>query len=118
MKEAVKNAVNLYLARFNRILAWFTLPLLVFFVLCGYGATNPTMVGAFTGGLLSRTLSIHLHTVLTPVVLVLLLIHTLIGLKFALIRWGVQDGKLLNGFLITLGIFAMTLVIVFQTLSV
>lgn len=114
----MKGAANFYLARINRVLIWFTLPFLVFFIACGYGATNPEVVGAFTGGLLTRTLSIYLHTVLAPAVLVLLLIHTLIGLRFTLMRWGVRDGKLFNAFLILLGAFAAALVIVLQTLSV
>jgi hypothetical protein len=118
VKAAVKNGANFRLARLNRILAWFTLPLLVFFVLCGYGSTNPGIVGGLTGGLLTRTLSINLHTLLAPAVLILLLVHMLIGLRFALLRLRVQDGKLLNGFILALGIFFMMTIVVFQTLSV
>jgi hypothetical protein len=86
-----------YLIRFNRLLVWLTLILFVAFILFGYGILNPRVVGELTGGLLT-----------------LLLIHILIGGRTALIRWGVKQGKLLDAFLILLGVFAVTLFAVMQ----
>ena len=105
---------NRYLVKFNRILIWATLVVFAFFVVCGFGTTNPELLGQLTGGILNRAVSIHLHTVLAAPVLVLLLIHTLIGLKLALIRWGVEDGILLNAFIIGLGVFVTAIILVLQ----
>ncbi|MEM4704070.1 MAG: hypothetical protein QXJ02_03280 [Candidatus Bathyarchaeia archaeon] len=108
--------VNYYLAKINRTLIWVTLALFAFFTLCGYGITNPILVSRLTGGLLNRTLSLYYHTLLAFPVLLLMLIHVLIGLKFALMRWGVKDGKLLNSFIVALGIFTIAIIILFEKL--
>jgi len=107
---------NGYLFRLNRLLVWPTLILFMVYVACGYGITNPKLVGELTGGLLSRALALYLHTLLAAPVLILLLIHILIGLKFTLTQWGVKEGALLNAFLILLGAFATALLILMQTL--
>lgn len=105
---------NRYLVKFNRILVWPTLIVFALFSICGFGITNPDMLEQLTGGILNRAVSIHLHTILAAPVLVLLLIHTLIGLKLTLIRWGVEDGILLNAFLIGLGVFVTAVILVLQ----
>lgn len=103
-----------YLARFNRILVWLTCILLVFFIVCGFGITNPLLINAMTGGVLTRSLSLHLHTTLAAPVMTLLVIHAMIGLRFNMIRWGVKEGKLLNVFTIGLSAFLIALFIIME----
>ena len=105
---------NDFLVRVNRLLVWPTLFLSVAYVIFGYGITNPGVVSELSGGVLNRALSLYLHTVLAVPVLVLLLVHILIGLRSALIRWGVKKGTLLNTFLLLLGIFAVVLLLLMQ----
>jgi len=52
-----------------------------------------------------------LHVNLAAPVLILLLIHLLIGMRTALTRWGMEEGMLLNAFVIGLGLFVATLII-------
>ena len=73
--------------------------------------TNPRMVSELTGGVFTFSVSQYLHLNLAVPVLILLMIHVLIGLKTALNRWGVEEGKLLNVVLIALGFFATALII-------
>jgi thiosulfate reductase cytochrome b subunit len=105
-----------YLIRFNRLLVWVTLVLLIAFVIFGYGILNPKVVGELTGGLLTRGVSLQLHIALAFPLLILLLIHILIGARTALTRWGVKQGELLDAFLILLGVFVVTLLAVMQYL--
>jgi hypothetical protein len=105
-----------YLIKFNRLLVWLTLILFIAFISFGYGILNPRLVGELTGGVLTRTVSLQLHIALAFPLLTLLLIHILIGAKSALTRWGVRQGKLLNAFLILLGVFAITLLTLMQYL--
>ena len=107
-----------FITRFNRWLAVPTLVLFIVLAVTGYGITNPAVVGELTGGLLSdRTLSSRIHNTVVFPALVLLMIHILIALRSALLRWGVEDGNLLKAFLILLGIFAMTLLVLMQYLT-
>lgn len=103
-----------YLARFNRILIWLTFVLFVFFVICGFGSTNWSLVSALTGGILNHALSLYLHRMLAVPVLALLVIHGMIGLRFNLISWGVKEGKFLNVFVISLGSFFIALFIILE----
>jgi thiosulfate reductase cytochrome b subunit len=106
---------NYYLRKFDRIMVWLLVVLFVIYVISGYGIVNPMLVGELTGGLFTRTLSMELHFTLDLPVLVLVLLHVLIQLKFALIRWKVKDGILLNSFIIILGIFAIALLLLMDT---
>jgi succinate dehydrogenase/fumarate reductase cytochrome b subunit len=107
-----------YLKRFNRLLAVPTLILFIVLVISGYGITNPLVVSELTGGLFAdRYLSLRVHTAVVLPALILLTIHILIAIRSTLIRWGVRDGNLLNAFLILLGAFAVTLLVLMQYLS-
>jgi succinate dehydrogenase/fumarate reductase cytochrome b subunit len=103
-----------FLVRVNRLLVWPTLFLFVVYVFSGYGITNPNLVNELSWGILNRTISLHLHMDLALPVLALLLAHVLIGLRSALIRWGLRDGNLLNAFLLLLGVFAVALLLLMQ----
>jgi uncharacterized membrane protein len=103
--------------RFNRLLAMPTLILFIVLAISGYGIVNPVVVGELTGGLFAdRYVSLHVHTDVVLPALVLLMVHILIAIRSALIRWGVKDGNLLNAFLILLGTFTVTLIILMQYL--
>jgi Ni,Fe-hydrogenase I cytochrome b subunit len=108
-----KNDSNL-LKRFNRVLVWLTLVVFVVFVLAGYGITNPTVTSELSGGVFTRAFSLYVHLNLAAPLLILLLIHVLIGMRTALTRWGVEEGMLLNVFLVVLGLFAATVIILLQ----
>jgi hypothetical protein len=105
---------NDFLVRVNRLLVWPTLFLFAAYVIFGYGITNPKFVGELSAGILNRTISLYFHTVLAIPVLTLLLVHILIGLRSALLRWGVKEGILLNVFLLLLGVFAVALLMLMQ----
>ena len=100
---------NQYIRKLNRILILPLVVLSVVFVVAGYGTVNPQLIGELTGGLLNRARSLYLHTVLAFPVMILLAIHILVQLRFALINWGVKDGVLLSFFVIALGIFMTAL---------
>jgi Ni,Fe-hydrogenase I cytochrome b subunit len=102
------------LKRFNHVLAWLTLILFVVFTVTGYGITNPEMVSELTGGILKRGISLNVHMMIAFPVLALLTVHIVIGVKTALNRLGVEDGKLLYSFLILLGALALTVLALMQ----
>jgi hypothetical protein len=85
--------------------------LFIVFAISGFGITNPRMTSELTGGLFKPSVSLYLHLNLAAPVLILLMIHVLIGLKTALARWGVEEGRLLNVVLIALGLFVTALII-------
>jgi cytochrome b subunit of formate dehydrogenase len=105
-----------YLQRFNRLLVWPTLVLFVLLAISGYGVLNPNLVKELTGGLFTHPFSLYLHTILVLPTLTLVMVHVLIALRSTLTRWGIREGKLLDAFLILLGIFALTLMVSMQYL--
>lgn len=107
----MKRTSNYYLMRLNHTLIWLLVFLSIIFVVSGYGIVNPKFVGEMTGGILTRSLSLYLHTNLDVPILTLLMIHILIELKFALMRWGMKDGVLLNAFVVILGTFSTVLLL-------
>jgi hypothetical protein len=94
-----------------------TLVLFMVLAISGYGITNPVVVDELTGGLFSyRDLSLRIHNLVVLPALMLLMIHILIAIRSALVRWGVKDSNLLNVFLILLGAFAVVLLVLMQYL--
>jgi hypothetical protein len=112
MGEAKKN----YLQRFNRLLVWPTLVLSIFLAISGYGVLNPELMSELTGGLFTHPFSLYLHTTLILPTVTLLMIHILIALRSTLTRWGIREGKLLDTFLVLLGAFVLTLIVMMQYL--
>jgi hypothetical protein len=110
----MRKANDRFLTKFNRVLVWLTLVLSVVFLISGYGITNPELIRELTGGVFTRAISLNLHLNLAFPVSALLTIHVLIGAKSALARWSVKQGRLLNVFLILLGIFTVTLLLLMQ----
>lgn len=79
---------------------------------------NGGLVSELTGGLLNRPKSLKLHVDLILPTLTLLMVHVLIALRSILTRWGIREGKLLDAFLVLLGAFAFTLMVLLQYLIV
>jgi hypothetical protein len=107
-----------HLQRFNRLLVWPTLVLFIFLTISGYGTLNPGLVSELTGGLFTHLFSLRLHTTLILPTLTLLMVHVLIAIRSTLIRWGVREGKLLDAFLVLLGAFVLTLIVMMQYLVI
>jgi len=107
-----------YLKKFNRLLVWPTLVLFIILTVSGYGILNPGTVSGLTGGLFSHLFSLNLHTTLILPTLTLLMIHILIALRSTLTRWGIQEGRLLDAFLLLLGGFVLTLMVSMQYLVI
>ena len=93
---------------------WASLVLFAFFVFCGYGSVNPGLTSRLTGGLFDRSLSTYLHIHLAPLVLVTLLVHILIALRFTLIRWGVKQDRFLDGFIVFVGLLVTAAILFLQ----
>lgn len=92
--------------------------LFILLAISGYGILNPGLVGELTGGLLNHPFSLKLHMDLILPTLTLLMVHILIALRSVLTRWGIREGKLLDAFLVLLGIFAFTLMVLMQYLMI
>jgi cytochrome b subunit of formate dehydrogenase len=107
-------AKSSYLKKFNRLLVWLTLILFVIFAVSGYGIINPELTSQLTGGIFLRSVSLYLHLNLAFPILTLITLHVLIGVRSALTRWGVKEGRLLDSFLIILGIFSISLLALMQ----
>ena len=97
---------------------WPTLVLFIFMTISGYGILNPGLISELTGGLFTHAFSLYLHTTLVLPTLTLLTIHILIAIRAALIRWGIREGKLLDAFLLLLGAFVLTLIVLMQYLVI
>jgi cytochrome b subunit of formate dehydrogenase len=104
------------LTRFNRLLVWPILVLFIILAVSGYGITNQGLTSELTGGVFTPELSLYLHKNLVLPALTLLMIHVLISLKKTLTRWGIEEGNLLNGFLILLGALTLALLVLMQYL--
>ena len=107
-----------YLQRFNRLLVWPTLVLFVLLAISGYGILNPELLSELTGGLFNHPFSLSLHTTLILPTLTLIMIHVLIALRSTLARWGIREGRLLDAFLVLLGAFVLTLMVLMQYLVI
>jgi cytochrome b subunit of formate dehydrogenase len=107
-----------HLQRFNRLLVWPTLILFILLAISGYGILNPRLINELTGGLLNHPLSLYLHTTLILPTLTLIMIHVLIAIRSTLIRWGIREDRLLDAFVLLLGAFVLTLMVMMQYLVV
>jgi len=104
-----------HLQRFNRLLVWPTLVLFILLAISGYGISNPGLISELTGGLFSHQKSLlQLHETLVLPTLTLLMVHVLIGMRSALTRWGIREGRLLDAFLVLLGAFVLALMVFMQ----
>ena len=103
-----------HLQRFNHLLVWPTLVLFILLAISGYGISNPGLINEFTGGLFKHLSLLQLHETLVLPTLTLLMVHVLIGMRSALTRWGIREGRLLDAFLVLLGAFVLALMVFMQ----
>jgi len=92
------------------------LVLFIFLAVTGYGILNPGLISELTGGLFTHAISLQLHTTLILPTLTLLMVHILVAIRSTLTRWGIREGKLLDVFLVLLGVFVLTLMVLMQYL--
>ena len=112
-----KKILNYYLMRINRIIVWFLLFFMILLIVTGYALTKPNLIHSLTGGIIDYRTAFDLHTLLDVPLLILLLIHVIIELKFSLIRWGFKNKKLLNSLMLTLGFICLILVFYIEVAS-
>jgi cytochrome b subunit of formate dehydrogenase len=98
----VKSA-GYYVMKFNRVIVWILLVLMVILIISGYGLTKPTLINALTFGLIDHQTAFDLHTWLDLPLFALLVIHVLIEVRLSLVRWGFKHRRLLNLLILLLG---------------
>ena len=97
--------------KLNRVIVWALLFLMIMLIISGYGLTKPSLIRSLTGGRIDYQTALFIHTTLDAPLLILLLIHVLIEIKFSLMRWGVKNQKLLNSLMVILGSICLVLII-------
>ncbi|MFH1064328.1 MAG: hypothetical protein V1729_04570 [Candidatus Woesearchaeota archaeon] len=99
------------LAKFNRACAWSLLVLITIYFISGFGITKAGMISAASIGLIHKITSFRLHTYLVLPLAFAFLCHTLISIRFAMIRWNVKNKILLNYVTASMGILLFALVV-------
>jgi hypothetical protein len=95
----------------NRVVVWVLLLFMILLIMTGYGLTKPTLIHSLTGGILNYQIAFYLHTLLDVPLLVLLLLHVIIEIKFSFLRWGFKNQKLLDLLMLMLGSICLILVV-------
>jgi hypothetical protein len=95
----------------NRVIVWILLLFMLMLIISGYGLTKPSLIRFLSGGWIDYHTALLIHTSLDTPLLILLLTHVLIEMKFALMRWGIKNQKLLNLLMLTLGSICLMLII-------
>ena len=108
--SSVKSA-DYYLVKFNRLIVWILLALIVVLIVSGYGLTKPTLINMLTFGLIDHQTAFDLHSLLDLPLFILLTIHVLIEVKLSLMRWGFKNWRLLNSLILLLGSVCLLLVL-------
>jgi len=103
--------------KINRVIVWGLLFFMILLVVTGYGLTKPNLVYSLTGGIINYRSAAYLHSLLDVPLLVLLLIHVIIEIKFSLMRWGFKNQKLLNLLMLMLGSICLILIIYVEAAS-
>ena len=106
----MRKPLNYYIIKLNRALVWILLLLMILLVITGYALTKPNLINYLTGGVIDYRNAVYLHTLLDLPLLIFLLVHVIIEIKFSLIRWGFKSRKLLNLLMLLLG--SVTLIII------
>jgi hypothetical protein len=91
------------LVKINRICAWVLLIFMIIFLISGYAWWNRA--------LLPLQQAVYMHTELDLFLVFFFLAHVLISIRFALARWRVGHGQMVNLLLITIGILSFWFVL-------
>ena len=92
-----------YLIKVSRFCAWALVLLILLYVLSGFGMTRSGLIYKATGGLMDRGAALKIHTLLVIPMILAFLLHTLISIRFTMIRWNVKNKVVLNYGFIGLG---------------
>lgn len=106
-----RKTLNYYLMKANRVIVWVLLLFMLMLVISGYGLTKPSLVRSLTGGRIDYQTALFIHISLDAPLLVLLLIHVIIEVKFELMRLGFRNQKMLNLLMVLLGSVCIILII-------
>jgi hypothetical protein len=91
------------LVKINRFSAWMLLIFMIIFLISGYAWSHKI--------LLPLQMAKNMHTELDLFLVVFFLLHSLIGIRFALARWRVGHSRLVNVLLIAFGILSFWFVL-------
>jgi len=83
--------------------------LIATYFLSGFGITKSSLINKSTFGLLDKASSFRIHEYLTLPMAFAFLCHTLIAIRFAMIRWKVKNKIVLNYLLTGIGIILFSL---------
>ncbi len=113
-----KRTANYYLMKTNRAIVWVLLFFMILLIITGYGLTKPNLMYSLTGGLVDYWTAAYFHALLDVPLIILLLIHVTIEIKFSLMRWGFKNQKLLNSLLLMLGSISLLLILYIESASI
>jgi len=102
---------NYYLLKANRLIVWVLLVLMILVIVSGYGLVKPSVIRSWTGGVIDFQTALLLHLRLMAPLLILLLVHVLIEVRFSLIRWGFKKRRLLDLLMIVAGLVCLVLIV-------
>jgi hypothetical protein len=96
--------VNFYLIKFGRLCAWALLVMIILYFISGFGIIKPRMIENATLGIFGRGPSFMVHEWLTLPMAFAFLCHTLIAIRFAMIRWRVKNMRIVDYSFLATGI--------------
>jgi hypothetical protein len=102
-KKKEKPDFEVLLRKLGRFCAWALIVLILLYFVSGYGITKSGMIYRLTGGLMDRGAALWLHNILTLPMAFAFLCHTLISIRFAMIRWNVRNKTGLNWVFLGIG---------------
>lgn len=97
--------------RINRLIVWLLLAFMILLTVTGYGLTKPNLMYSLTGGLIDYWTAQYLHSLLDMPLLLLLLVHVVIEIKFSFTRWGFKSRKLLKVLMLLLGSIFLVMIL-------
>ncbi|MBW2967268.1 hypothetical protein KY362_02165 [Candidatus Woesearchaeota archaeon] len=103
-KKQGKLHIERYLIKFGRGCAWALVVMIILYFVSGFGLLKSGMIYNLTGGLLDRGRSLWIHEILTIPMAFAAICHTLIAIRFAMIRWKVKNMKAVDYSFIALGV--------------
>ncbi|MBW2963983.1 hypothetical protein KY363_00850 [Candidatus Woesearchaeota archaeon] len=104
-----RHGYEYYLTKIGRFCAWSLIAFILLYMITGYGITKSYIVYRVFG--MDRGLALKLHTYLTIPMMAAFILHVLIAVRFAMIRWKVTNKTALNWIFIILGAALLSLTV-------
>ena len=103
--------IELRLRQFGRFCAWSLLVMVVLYIVTGFAQLKSGMIYNATGGLLNRATALWIHEKLTIPLAFVFICHSLIAIRFAMIRWQVKNLRVVNWVFLSVGavLFGLTI---------